>query len=355
MKRLLSIAFMMLLPALLWAKITSQTVTPFLVTQSSTAMTIYNSGNNGGVMPGITCYIVGGATTTAATFEVGPSTINFKTVGGLQPGTTTLWFASYPTIGGLVAYVNAIDTTTVPGAEGGIVMTTVCINGDYVQSTALTEIAATACKGAAAVKTLTLTPIASQTCTYTIHTGSISFISTNGLYPGNTQISFASYPTLTLFAAYLNGLSSATVGVDGSLTAIIPAGIYEKNVTEELTAKSATSILTSTSTLYFDRMLGWTYNTGTSMPWGFQYHITGLNVNATFSSGTTYLHIYDGDSYDDTELLRYEIDTSATETPIHTIMNGDDFAGSKETAIRFDVIGSSWVSGGYMSGVGHKQ
>ena len=113
-KCLIALAFL-LLSIPVFSQVNPETVTPIYFQSNLDVMTVY---------------IVGGSTTTSATYFVGTSSINFTTTGGLHPGTTGFVFTNY-TISSLVSGLNSVPATTA-GAEGGIVarLSTACWGGD---------------------------------------------------------------------------------------------------------------------------------------------------------------------------------------------------------------------------------
>ncbi len=195
------------------------------------------------------------------------------------------------------------------------------------------------------------------TATVQVNVDSITFTTTDGLYPGTTDYVFTSATeTLSDLQTALMAISTATAGAEGGIIVTIPTSTYELNCSSDLAEVSPTGCLgvANKVTLDLDTVYGWSYTTPAGCPRGYQRHITGLSVNATFGSGTVYLYVRDGTDTTDTTLLKYEIDTSATQTNIILPSNGD-FAGSKETQLRFDIIGSAAITAGFMNIIGHKE
>jgi hypothetical protein len=193
---------------------------------------------------------------------------------------------------------------------------------------------------------------------YQVCADSIAFTTADGLYPGTTHVVFADahVDTLGELITYLNAIPTTTAGVEGGIVAAIVNGAYDGNASSELTASAITACKGSVNikTLAFDNILGMSYTLPVSgLKSGQQYHITGLNVNATFAEGTTNLTIYNGSSSSSSKILKYEVDTSATETPVKSV--NSELAGSERTAMRFDVVGSTWITSGYMSISGFKK
>lgn len=188
---------------------------------------------------------------------------------------------------------------------------------------------------------------------------SMSVTTADGLYPGTTWFVFAdsNKDTISEFITYLNAISVTTPGAEGGIVATLPSGAYENNVTEELTVAASQSIkgASAAKTLAADRFLGLSYTLPASgTGWRQQYHITGLSANATYTSGSVTLNIYNGTETSNTNLLRYKLNATTTETPI-TFLTSGNLAGSNDTAMRFDVVGSSWISAGYINIIGHKK
>lgn len=195
---------------------------------------------------------------------------------------------------------------------------------------------------------------------YTVFADSIAFTTADGLYPGTTHFVFADTDkdTLEEFVNYCNDVSVTTPGAEGGIVAAIVNGCYDKGATTDLTAGTDATILgvANIATITMDAILGISYILPASgLAPEQRYHITGINTNVTFASGTVYLKIYDGDDHTDTNLLKYEIDVTATETPIRSIPNNGDLAGSENTAIRIDVIGSAAITAGHITIIGYKK
>lgn len=192
-----------------------------------------------------------------------------------------------------------------------------------------------------------------------VHADSMTFTTTGGLYPGTTQYVFADTDkdTLDEFIVFLNAVSATTAGAEGGIVAVKIQGAYGKNDSSELTVAASAGCLGSdnVSKLTFANTLGISYTIAASGLSGLQlYKITGMSVNVTFASGTTYLYIYDGTDNTATRLLKYEIDTTATETPIHAIPSDGSFIGSNNTAMTIEVVGSANITAGYFNFAGFK-
>ena len=196
--------------------------------------------------------------------------------------------------------------------------------------------------------------------TYRIHASSMSLTTADGLYPGTTQFVFTdtNKDTLAELVSYINAVSTTTRGAEGGVVASVINGAYDGNTTSELEiVNTAVSCFRASAakTLYIDRNFGISYTLPVSRLYrGYQYHITGLTANSTYSSGAVYLNIYDGTSASSTKLMQYKLNATTVETPI-ILPCGGDLANSADTAMRFDVIGSSWVTAGYLNVIGYKK
>jgi len=358
-KLLITLGLLLITAPLLFARVDNHTLEPIVVDWSNDGIKIYNTGNAGVAVNAIDLYVVGGATTSAATYTITADTLTITTVGGLYPGTTNfdLDAAAVDTVTELVAFMLALSATAV-GSEGGIVCSTPTAAVGKILSDALTAIAATNCLGSGNEVTITATPEASQTSTVQVCTSSMVFVTTNGLYPGTKYYTFtSSTETLSDLETALEAISGTDAGIDGGLVVTIDNGTYDLNLSTDLTNIAAQNILLEANevTLDLDTSYGMSYVMPLGISRNHQWHITGINVNATFGSGTTYLKVYDGTETTDTNLLKYEIDTTATETPILSIPSNGNLAGGKETRLRIDVIGTAAITAGHITIMGYKE
>jgi hypothetical protein len=141
MKKITTIIVAMLAFSYALAAPNAETMNPFVVSLDSKAVTMY---------------IVGHATTSAASYVVTATSISFITAGGLHAGATGYLFqdANLATLSSFKSYLEAKSTDTV-GLEGGIVIT--IPNGVYsANSLAISSLTITGGKsilGASAAKT----------------------------------------------------------------------------------------------------------------------------------------------------------------------------------------------------------
>jgi hypothetical protein len=340
------------------AEVNQKTLAPIYQERTMNAFTLYNLPNSSATSTGVTLYVVGGATTSAVAYYVGTTSLTITTTGGLYPGTTTFLFADtrLDTLSELLNYANVLSTSVV-GSEGGIVMSTASVAYGAVLSARLTAGQSGTCKGLSNRVNLTVTPAAGQTAKYEIGLSTIGFITTNGLFPGSTVFTFAG--TVAQFQARLAALPSTTPGIDGTLTMERVQGAYDGNLATDLfiTTNTAISIreVGNKKTLPMETVYGISYILPASALYiSQQYHVTGLSVNATFGSGSTYVNVYDGATESNTQLLKYQVPTTAVQTNILNIPANGNFAGSKNTALRIDVVGSAAVTAGNLNIIGYK-
>lgn len=358
MKKLLIIFGAIMLSVPLFAKDTAKTLDPIYQARTTNAMTIYNLPNSSAATTGVTLYVTGGSTTSAVSYYVGTSSLTITTTGGLYPGTTWFVFADtrMDTLTELINYAFGLADTQI-GGEGGIIMSTTSVAYGVISSARLTAGQSGSCLGASNVVSLTVTPAAAQTSRYEIGASTIGFITTNGLFPGSTIFVLAG--TVDEFVARLEALPSTMPGIDGTLVITIPDGSCRANLAADLTASASAMVnfreASAVKTLTADTVYGITYILDSNDLSGEeQWHITGINVNATFASGTTYVNIYDGLTTSATQILKYEVDTTATETNI-ILPSGGELAGSENTAMRIDVVGTAAVTAGYLNIRGFKE
>lgn len=199
--------------------------------------------------------------------------------------------------------------------------------------------------------------------TFTVFADSISFTTADGLYPGTTEYVFADTDKDTLgeLVDYLNAVPADTVGAEGGIVASIVQGCYDGDASENLEAHVATSILGAANvhTLALDAgaQLGISYifplsELGNKRK---EFHITGINTNVTYGSGSVEIKVYDGDSTTDTCLLRYKANATTVETPVLSIPQDGTLAGSPGTPLRVDVVGSAAITAGYLNIFGFKE
>lgn len=175
---------------------------------------------------------------------------------------------------------------------------------------------------------------------------SMSITSTEGLYAGTTVFLYADADKDTVgeFITYLNAVPDTTLGAEGGIVAVINAKCYESNLTSEITvsttAKNCHSS-THTVTVGLDRVLAIIEKLDVPASKK-QYFVTDCKVNVTFATGSTYLYIRDGLEDDSTLKYRQQISTSTEDK----LMDASLVVGSKDTAIRFEVLGSTWISAG---------
>jgi len=171
---------------------------------------------------------------------------------------------------------------------------------------------------------------------------SMSITSTDGLYPGTTWVSYAG--TVEAFVATLNAVPTTTLGAEGGITAVINSKCYEGELATEITANTtATNCHSSTHTvtLGLDNVLAIIEKLDAPSS-GKQYFVTDCEVNVTFATGITKLYIRDGTADDSTLKYRQIIGT----TIVDETMDVSLVVGSADTALRFEIIGSSWISAG---------
>ena len=127
------------------------------------------------------------------------------------------------------------------------------------------------------------------------------------------------------------------------ITASMFQGAYPDNDSTQL-ATAASSYVTS-STFTFDNTLGMTYTLPADTN-GRRNHLIDCMVNATFATGTTNVSIYDGASTS-TQIRKEKVKTSVTDKPLNIPEKGYVY-GSADTAMRIDVVGSTWITAGDM-------
>lgn len=199
--------------------------------------------------------------------------------------------------------------------------------------------------------------------TFTVFADSISFTTVDGLYPGTTEYVFADTDkdTLVELIDFLNAVPATTAGAEGGIVASIVQGCYDGDASENLEAHAATDCFGSTAkhTLALDAgaQLGISYvfpvtKLGDKRE---QFHITGINSNVTYASGSAEIKVYDGDKTTDPVLLRYKANATTVETPVLTIPQDGTLAGSHFKPIRVDVVGSAAITAGYLGITSYKK
>lgn len=137
----------------------------------------------------------------------------------------------------------------------------------------------------------------------------------------------------------INGLSGVTcTRVQGS---------YSENPSTQLTEIAATTIGAGAVTFASDNILGMSY-IASADTLGRRYNVVDVMANATFATGTTFVNIYDGTTTSDTQLRREKLSTSAADGPLDLPETGHVY-GTENTAIRYDVVSSSWITDGYIN------
>ena len=317
-------------------------------TRTTSGLTLYMSGNDGVVTDVISVYITGGSTTSAASVQVFTSSVSFTTVGGLYPGTTYWDFSdsSQDTLAEALNYWNTSSTKSA-GIEGGIVLSTEASYHGVILSTALTVADSVSCLGSGNAKTLSATPATTPTASYAVYASSMALITTNGLYPGTTHYVFSDTDkdTLTELLVVLGNRPSYTPGIDGTITAARVQGSYGGNDTTQLTEVAATSCkaVASIATLGFDNITGMSYILpASSLSSGEKYYITDFITKATFATGTTTAQAYDGIGTSTPITGAYTVGTTAISDEFY--INRYVY-NSADTAMRWDVISSTWVTG----------
>jgi hypothetical protein len=179
-----------------------------------------------------------------------------------------------------------------------------------------------------------------QTSTMDVTDSSITFVSLNGLYPGTSSYVFLATETLAIMKARLESWPATTPGVDGTLNVTIPNGVYDLNKTSDLAIVAPQSILgeSNTATLSLDSnaVKGMSY----IIPAGdAAIYLTNLVVNATYTSGSLAINIYDG-STTSTEQIRKETGAATTVDKLVNIPL-EGFRGSMSCPMRIDIVGSA--------------
>jgi len=314
---------------------------------ANSAMTVYMNGNDGAVLSALTFYTVGGSTTATATYEIGASSVTFVTTGGMLPGTTYWDFTdlALDTLAEGQNHFLAVGAS-IPGVEGGLVISTSSPLYTEILSTALTPVAKTGCLAVGNIATLTVTPIANAGATFEIGASSITCRTANGLFPGTTWFVFASNGRDTLVELFdtLDASPSTVPGADGGFTVVRAQGSYYDADTIELSTAALTDAHTSTNTLSLTlfRTLGMSYLIDAPSVSGEANYIENASVAATFGSGSTFVSVYDGEDSTDS-LLRYEeVGTTAVDDMLN--LGNSVIFGTVDTAMRFDVVCSTWMT-----------
>lgn len=218
--------------------------------------------------------------------------------------------------------------------------------------------------GSAAVTIYIVGGATTSAASFITTTSSICFFTAGGLYPGATSYLYSdpNINTVAKFISYLNAKSTYTLGLEGGIVVSLTNGCYDGNsiALSSFSAVTATSIKGSSAAkqLYLGGTSG-IYGVSYVLPasglgWRQQYHLTRLNANATYGSGTVTCTIYDGDKSTCTVLGKCTLSATGVETQI--LSSGDDyFAGSNVTAMRIDIIGTAAVTAGYFGASGFKR
>jgi len=314
---------------------------------TSSAFTVYMNGSDGSVLDALTLYIVGGSTTATATYVVNASSIRFVTTGGMLPGTTYWDFndAAMDTLAEGMNHFLAVGAS-IPGIEGGLVVSTSSPLYVNILSARLTAVATTNCLAVGNIATLTVTPAADAGATFEIGASSITCRTANGLFPGTTWFIYAvnGRDTLVELIDTLNAVASTVHGADGGFVALRVQGSYYDNDTVEFTAAALADAHSSTHTLLvgFDNTLGMSYLIDAPSVSGETNYIENAAFAATFASGSTFVSVYDGIASTDS-LLRYEeVGTTAIDDMLN--LGSSAIFGTVDTATRFDIVGSSWIT-----------
>ena len=159
---------------------------------------------------------------------------------------------------------------------------------------------------------------------------------------------YASYDTLRDLISWGDSISTVTVVISHPS----PLFAVDTTTSTQLVATSTANCLGSSNevTLAVSNTLGFSYVKAAEQ--GERHYTQGFDCNATFGSGTSHMYIYDGIYASSDTLKKWEIETTATgeEMPIKGIVRGT--AGN---AMRFDVVGSSWISAGWMNIEGYSK
>lgn len=199
--------------------------------------------------------------------------------------------------------------------------------------------------------------------TFTVFADSIAFTTADGLYPGTTEYVFADTDKDTLgeLVTYLNAVPADTVGAEGGIVAAVKQGCYDGSPSVSLATNTATDIfgVAAKHTIALDTgtQLGISYIFPVTMLGDKreQFHITGINTNVTYGSGSVEIKVYDGDKTTDTCLLRYKANATTVETPVLSIPQDGTLAGSHFKPIRVDVVGTAAITAGYLGITGYKK
>ncbi len=185
-----------------------------------------------------------------------------------------------------------------------------------------------------------------------VSASSIAFTTTGGLFPGTTSLVFAGTDKDTVgeLVAYLNALSTSTIGAEGGIVATVPNGAYDGNTSSELTEILNVNVKssTNTATLAIDSILGMTYTIAASTTTGNSIYLSNWVGNATFGSGTVLFNVYDGTATTDTQIRKETINSSGVDA-IADLPATKDFCGSANTAMRIDMVGSAALTAAYMN------
>lgn len=192
---------------------------------------------------------------------------------------------------------------------------------------------------------------------------SITFTTAGGLHPGATGYVFADTDkdTLVELVTYLNAVPVDTAGAEGGIVASVKQGCYDGDASGDLATHALTSCFGSAEkhTLVLDsgKQMGISYIFPASQlaDRRKQFHITGINTNVTYGSGSAEIKVYDGDKTTDPVLLRYKANATTVETPVLSIPQDGTLAGSPNTALRVDVVGSAAITAGYLNIFGFKE
>lgn len=190
-----------------------------------------------------------------------------------------------------------------------------------------------------------ITPESTSTATtYKVFETSISFTTEDGLYPGTTYLMLteSNKDTIGELVTFINAIPVGVLGAGNGITASLPQGSYDGNISTGLTVNhTATSIWsstnTSTITLIQNAIYGQSYLIPASSS-GDSINLTNLVVNGTFGSGTTYVNIYDGTAITDTQIRHEKITTTVVGKQI---LLGNDFKGTANTAMRIDIYNAT--------------
>ncbi|MBA3052292.1 MAG: hypothetical protein FP827_04285 [Candidatus Omnitrophica bacterium] len=178
---------------------------------------------------------------------------------------------------------------------------------------------------------------------------SMSVTQTAGISAGTTHFVYADSDKNTIgeFVDYLNAIPNLTVGCEAGLVAVIDPECYEGNLTSEITGNTTATTIhsaTNTVTVGLDHILGMIEIIPVPKP-GYTHHVVGFNTNVTFGAGATSMYIRKGALSTSDIGYQKKVTTTATKE----VMEVPLVVGEVDTAIRFEVIGSSWISAGYFN------